>query len=209
MGWNQGLGLCLLKETILMFKPTHLIQINHPIEANKNMPLLDRNWLNTANGWPPSHKPSAASFDRSSSSLSTSRNESKTSSGETSSSSSASFEMQVDNQAVVSSDENGYKLYVVKSAVPKFSNDPVNSQQRSKKNFSPRDHRNLGIIAYFSRLQDSNTFVSIHHLRPYRIAWSKTCLHVSHMRIDYSQLFNVFNASLVGLCRCDPKYVIQ
>lgn len=51
MGWNQGLGLCLLKETITFTKPTHLIQINHPIEANKNMPLLDKQWLQTAEGW--------------------------------------------------------------------------------------------------------------------------------------------------------------
>ena len=51
MGWNQGLGLCLLKETIIFTKPTHLIQINHPIEANKNMPLLDKQWLQTAEGW--------------------------------------------------------------------------------------------------------------------------------------------------------------
>ena len=54
MGWNQGLGLCLLKESILLFKPTILVQLNHPTEANKNMPLLDKNWLLTTDGWPPS-----------------------------------------------------------------------------------------------------------------------------------------------------------
>ena len=53
MGWNQGLGLCLLKESVLLFKPTTLVQINHPIEANKNMPVLDTTWLQTQHGWPP------------------------------------------------------------------------------------------------------------------------------------------------------------
>ena len=52
MGWNQGLGLCLLKESVMLFKPTNLVQINHPIEANKNMPILDKNWLETSEGWP-------------------------------------------------------------------------------------------------------------------------------------------------------------
>lgn len=173
MGWNQGLGLCLLKETILLFKPTHVIQINHPIEANKNMPVLDQSWLSAANGWPPVRRTGLESSNEDSS---------------------------------MSVDLPSYKLFPVKSAVPKSQN--TGDDRTNKKRFSPRDHRNVAIIAYFSRLQDSNTFIPIHHLRPYRISWSKIGLHVSHMRIDFSQFFNVFNASLVGLCQCDPKFVI-
>lgn len=176
MGWNQGLGLCLLKESILLFKPTHVVQINHPIEANKNMPVLDTSWLSTASGWPPTKRL-----------------------------------RDQDDSSSMSIDLPTYKLYAIKSPVPRAQASVIEEAYKSnptKKKLSPRDHRNLAILAYFSRMQDSNTFVSIHHLRPYRISWSKIGLYVSHMRIDLSQLFNVFNASLVGLCSCDPKYVI-
>lgn len=179
MGWNQGLGLCLLKESILMFKPTHIIQINHPIEANKNMPVLDINWLNSANGWPAK------------------KNNSQTPN---------QINSMINDEEMMNVDIPMYKLYAVKSAVPKIKSNN-DEESNSRKKFSPRDHRNLAIISYFSRLQNTNTFVPIHHLRPYRIAWSKIGIHVSHMRVDLSQLFNVFNASLVGLCNCDPKYV--
>lgn len=191
MGWNQGLGLCLLKESMLIFKPTHVIQINHPIEANKNMPVLDALWFNTASGWPP--RPPTKQHD--------SVNRHANNVDESS--------MNVDDQPAPNTPP--YKLYTVKSAVPKSQPLATNTDEpnraTNKKRFSPRDHRNLAIVAYFSRLQQTPTFVPIHHLRPYRIGWSKIGLHVSHMRIDLSQLFNVFNASLVGLCRCDPKYV--
>lgn len=56
MGWNQGLGLCLLKDILLLFKPTHIIQINHPKDANKNMPVLDKLWLSTQNAASPENK---------------------------------------------------------------------------------------------------------------------------------------------------------
>jgi polynucleotide 5'-hydroxyl-kinase GRC3/NOL9 len=58
MGWNQGLGLCLLKEIFVLINPTHVIQINHPVETNKNMPILDNKWLQNSDGWPPSFKSS-------------------------------------------------------------------------------------------------------------------------------------------------------
>ena len=56
MGWNQGLGLCLLKDIVLLFNPTHIIQINHSIEANKNMPTLDKSWLETQEAASPQNK---------------------------------------------------------------------------------------------------------------------------------------------------------
>jgi len=167
MGWNQGLGLCLLKETIIFTKPTHLIQINHPSEANKNMPVLDKQWLQTAEGW--SKTPW----------LESNRND--------------------------FSDIN-YKHISIKSRAP------IKSQQHpnlSQKRFTPLDHRNIASIAYLSHLQESKQyqFVSIHHIRPYKVSWSKFGLHVSHQRIQYDQMFRVFNASLVGLCYVDPKFV--
>lgn len=194
MGWNQGLGLCLLKESILIFKPNHVIQINHPIEANKNMPVLDRNWLKTSNGWPPLKQNSQNQT-----------NYSKNDSENASDIESSTF---MDVEATLS--DQTYKLYTLKSAVPSSkvqSSNSVLKEKISKKNFSPRDHRNIATLAYFSKLQDSITFKTIHNLKPYKIAWSKICLHVSHMKIDYSQLLKVFNASLIGLCQVDPKYV--
>jgi polynucleotide 5'-hydroxyl-kinase GRC3/NOL9 len=50
MGWNQDLGLSILKETILLYKPTHVIQIDHPIDLVRNMPILDKQWLNNTQG---------------------------------------------------------------------------------------------------------------------------------------------------------------
>lgn len=172
MGWNQGLGLCLLKETMQLMKPTHVIQINHPIEKNKNMPLLDKSWLQTTEGW---------RYDKKSS---TAKQEVHTSS----------------NQDI------DYKLIVIKSRAPcKTQQFPTKSSQ---KRFSPRDHRNIATIAYFSNLQDPKQyFKPIHYLRPYRVPWSKFGLHVSHSKVQYDQLFRVFNASLVGLCSVEPKFV--
>lgn len=183
MGWNQGLGLCLLKETILMYKPTHLIQINHPVEANKNMPLLDKNWLKASNGWPPNPN----RWQLGSSNAAAQRSES---------------EEQMDTD---SCDDINYKLFILKSYVPSKAN--KSNRVEFKKNFSARDHRNIAIIAYFSRLHDSNSFKSIHNLRPYRISWSKIAIHVTHMVVDLNQLFHVLNASLVGLCQIDEKHV--
>lgn len=179
MGWNQGLGLCLLKETILITKPTHLIQINHPIESNKNMPTLDKLWLQSAEGW--------------------NRNPSKN----------QNMNHQVpDNQKnkpIDSTAEIDYKLIVIKSRAPyKSQQFPIKSSQ---KRFSPRDHRNLATLAYFSNLQDPKQYKPFHQIRPYKVSWSKFALHVSHTRIQYDQLLRVFNASLVGLCVVDPKFV--
>ena len=43
MGWNQGLGLCLLKEQISLLKPNYVVQINSE-DYNRNMPKLDYDW---------------------------------------------------------------------------------------------------------------------------------------------------------------------
>ena len=187
MGWNQGLGLCLLKESILLFNPTHLIQINHPVEANKNMPLLDKNWLQTTDGWPCKnrHKNKDESMD--------SNRPNQIANEQTDS-------MEVD-------DNTSYKLLILKSSAPyKTQKYQIKSPQKS---FSPRDHRNIAIITYFSKLQDPKTlyFKSIHHIRPYKISWSKIALHVCHAKVEYDQLFRIFNASLIGLCQVEPKYV--
>lgn len=173
MGWNQGLGLCLLKESILLFKPTHLVQINHPIEANKNMPVLDKEWLKNCDGWP-AHK--------------------------------RSEEKQIEVEFI--QNNISYKLMSIKSNVPskssKFSKHPL------QKRLSAKDHRNLAILAYFSKLNEfDDYFKPIHYLRPYRISWSKLALHVTHSRVEYDQLLRVFNASLVCLANVDKKFVIK
>jgi polynucleotide 5'-hydroxyl-kinase GRC3/NOL9 len=175
MGWNQGLGLCLLKETILLFRPTHLIQINHPIEANKNMPILDKNWLQKSEGF--RHvKP-----------------------------------VKPDDQTILS-DSNlhlpSYKLLTLKSQTPyKTAQFQLKSSQ---KRFSSRDHRTIAILAYFSRLQEPNVGIKpVHHLKPYKIRWSKLGVHISHAKVDYDELFRVFNAALVGLCQVDSKHITK
>jgi polynucleotide 5'-hydroxyl-kinase GRC3/NOL9 len=177
MGWNQGLGLCILKETIIMFKPTHLIQINHHIEQNKNMPVLDKEWLNNADGWPPARRVRPLQDENS--------NDSRASTART-------------NQV-------NYDLLTLKSRAP------VKTVQFAKKSpqkrFSPRDHRNIAVLAYFSRMQEPSVFRSVHHLKPLRVSWNKLALHVSHTRVDYDQLLRAFNATLVGLCYVDPAYV--
>ena len=170
MGWNQGLGLCLLKESMILFKPSFVIQINHPIEANKNMPTLDFNWLKTSDGWPATKR----------------------------------FEQHSENE--INQMENSYKLITLKSNVPcknsKFTKNPP------QKGISAKDHRNIAILAYFSKLYESDVyFKPIHCLRPYRVSWSKLALHVLHSRVDSEQLFRVFNASLVCLSSVDSKYV--
>ncbi|CAF0868791.1 unnamed protein product [Brachionus calyciflorus] len=166
MGWNNGLGLCLLKETMIMFKPSHVIQINHPVEANKNMPILDYEWIKTADGWPAKNR-----FQN----LRTELN-------------------------------LNYKLITLKSNAPcknsKFTRNPP------QKSLSAKDHRNIAILAYFAKLNESDVyFKPIHHLRPYRISWSKLALHVIHSRVDYEQFFRVFNASLVCLSSIDQKFI--
>jgi polynucleotide 5'-hydroxyl-kinase GRC3/NOL9 len=192
MGWNQGLGLCLLKETILLCKPSHLIQINHPIEANKNMPLLNRDWLNLSDGWPPCKR------------FKSNQNNDYSTNNENINSTSLMSDSDVSSNSLLNSDID-YELIVLKSRAPSKTNQVKCPQKR----FSPRDHRNIAIMAYFSRMQDTNSvnFRSVHHLRPYRVSWSKLALHVSHSRVDFNQLFRVFNASLVGLCQIDSNYV--
>ena len=184
MGWNQGLGLCLLKESILLFQPTHIIQINHPVEANKNMPVLDKNWLQTSDGWP-----------------STNRQRQTAENNLTEMANNSNNQMEVDDYNHIN-----YKFLVLKSNAPyKSSRFQTKSPQ---KRFSPKDHRTIAILAYFASLQDPKLcFKPIHHIRPYKISWSKLALHISHAKVDYDQLFRVFNASLVGLCQVDPKYV--
>lgn len=196
MGWNQGLGLCLLKESILLFNPTHLIQINHPVEANKNMPLLDKNWLQTSDGWPSKKifKPNDELMIRKDKALDEANKLNHLSE-------------QTDTMEVDEAHQTSYKLLILKSSAPyKTQRYQAKSPQKC---FSPRDHRNLAIITYFSKFQDPKMlyFKPIHHIRPYKISWSKIALHVCHAKVEYDQLFRIFNASLIGLCQVDPKYV--
>ena len=178
MGWNQGLGLCLLKEKILIFQPSHLIQLNHTVDANKNMPVLDKAWLESADGFPSSARLTKP------------------------------FELGMNNSSFKkdSYPNINYKLISLKSSVPhKTGKFDVKSPQ---KRFSPKDHRNMAILAYFVQLQEPRLyFKPINYLRPYRVPWYKFALHVNHASVEYNQLLRVFNASLVGLCSIDPKYV--
>jgi hypothetical protein len=97
-----------------------------------------------------------------------------------------------------------YKLLVLKSNAP-IKTPHVQIQQ---KHYKPIDHRNISIISYFAPLQDPNThFQSIHNLRPYKVSWSKFAIHCAHARVEYNHLFRVMNASLVGLCVVEEKYV--
>lgn len=100
-----------------------------------------------------------------------------------------------------------YKLLTLKSNAPNKTQAMKTIQQ---KRYSPKDQRNISIISYFAPLQDPNAyFQSIHNLRPYKVSWSKFGLHCAHTRVEYNQLFRVMNASLVGLCAVDEKYVID
>ncbi len=157
MGWNQGLGLCLLKEQISLFKPDFVIQIN-TTDANRNMPLITHEWFETStHAWPPLNKHTAP----------------------------------------------GYQHFVLERNLRKDS-----ESTRKRRFYSPKDHRTIATICYFADLHDSVTgFRSIHQLRPYRIPWSKFGMHVLHVKIEFSEIFRVFNASLVALCRVDPKFL--
>lgn len=196
MGWNQGLGLCLLKDIVIQFKPTHIIQINHSVEANKNMPVLDRSWLETQE---------AASHENKFRNLK--KNSPKKNNSE------FSMQMNDDEDSFVSSKSSftddyypdiNYKLLTLKSNVPH----KTQSNQIQQKRYSAKDHRNIGIIAYFAPLHDPRAyFQSIHNLRPYKVAWSKFGLHCTHANVEYNQLLRVFNASLVGLCVVDEKHI--
>ena len=190
MGWNQGLGLCLLKDQIMLFKPSHVIQINHPVEDNKNMPPLNRAWLDTCEAWSMENKIKIKDQEVV-----------------------AETSMQIDqdntdlptSNIVAYNRDITYKLITLKSNVP-FKNQPKHLVQ--SKRYSAKDHRNIAIIAYFSNLQNPNIyFQPINQLRPYKVSWSKFALHCSHAKIEYNQLFRVFNASLIGLCCVKDKHV--
>ena len=145
------------------------------------MPVLDKDWLNLVEGWPPAKR------------FKSSRQENEES---------ANTCQKEDYKDI------NYKLIAFKSRTPVKSTQFVKATPQ--KRFSPRDHRNIAIIAYFSRMQESaSMFSSIHHVRPYRVPWSKLAMHVCHMRVDYDQLFRAFNASLVGLCQTDPANVMK
>ncbi len=157
MGWNQGLGLCLLKEQIKLFKPDFVIQIN-TTDANKNLPLITNDWYETSTySWPPLSK----------------------------------------------HDRLNYQLIVLERNLKRDGD-----LTRKRRAYSAKDHRTIGTISYFADLHDGlSGFKSIHHLRPYRIPWSKFALHVLHAQIDFNEIFRVFNASLIALCKVDLKFL--
>lgn len=198
MGWNQGLGLCLLKDIVIQFKPTHIIQINHPIEANKNMPVLDKNWLELQDALSPENKLKNIKKNSRNRSFKNNNNE---------------FSMETNDEDSVMMNESvfsdhykdiNYKLLTLKSNAPQKSQ---NNQTQLKK-YSAKDHRNIGIIGYFAPIHDPKAyFQSIHDLRPYKVSWSRFGLHCAHAKVEYDQLFRVLNASLVGLCVVDEKYI--
>ncbi len=100
-----------------------------------------------------------------------------------------------------------YKLFLLKS-YSKASPSIQKPSTTENKRYSAKDHRTIATVAYFASLQQpQSSFQSIHHLRPYRVAWSRFALHCAHVRVDSSQLFRIFNASLVGLCVVDEKHV--
>jgi hypothetical protein len=156
------------------------------------MPVLDKHWLQTCDGWLTENKVSRHIHQNKDSENLMHVEENDTS---TTDRSENSYNL-------------NYKLLILKSNVPS-KNCAKNSMQQQKR-YSPKDHRNISIISYFSYLQDLNLtyFQSIHHIRPYRVSWSKFALHVAHAKVEYNQLLKVFNASLIGLCQVDVKYVI-
>jgi polynucleotide 5'-hydroxyl-kinase GRC3/NOL9 len=159
MGWNQGLGLCLLKEQINILQPTFILQLNSN-DLNKNLPSIDYEWFKNSSGWP------------------TKQN----------------------NYSIPN-----YKLLTIDRS---SSSSTTNNRRLKTSNYSAKDHRAMAIIAYFSSLQDRHSFFKpIHHIKPYRVPWSHFALHVAHMKVSYEELFRVFNASLVGLCKIEDKYI--
>ena len=166
MGWNQGLGLCLLKEQINILQPTVILQLNCA-DINKNLPIVDYEWYKSSIGWPSTQD-------------------------------SSSYSSPI------------YKLYTIdRSAYKLQSNDNEKNQNRRKPIvYSAKHHRTIAILAYFSALQENQTFFRpIHHIKPYRIPWHHFAVHVSHMQVVYEELFRVLNASLVGLCKIDDKFI--
>ena len=154
MGWNQGLGLCLLKEQINILQPTFVLQLNSN-DSNKNLPIVDYQWFKNSSGWPAKQNSSP-----------------------------------------------NYKLLTIDRSAP--TTGPANRRS----NYSAKDHRSMAIIAYFSSLQEKHAFFKpIHHIKPYRVPWSHFALHVAHMKVSYQELFRVFNASLIGLCKIEDKFI--
>nr|XP_039272952.1 polynucleotide 5'-hydroxyl-kinase NOL9-like [Styela clava] len=50
MGWNRGMGLNLLLDTLHIVKPTHLLQIMSPRES-KNFPILSKQYVDKSECW--------------------------------------------------------------------------------------------------------------------------------------------------------------
>ena len=179
----------MLKEIILLVQPSHIIQINHPVEANKNMPTLNKTWLSQSDGWPSKKLRAVQKLNEDSGQQNSSM-------------------MEIDDPVQKQIDKLSYRLLLIKSYAP-FKT-PRFQTQAPQKLFSPRDHRNIATIAYFARLHDNAMhFKPIHQLKPYRVPWSKFALHVCHIDVPYQELLKAFNASLVALCTVDPKHVID
>lgn len=105
-----------------------------------------------------------------------------------------------------------YKLYTLTRQLNmnSLNNSNLNKKKLNMKhrNYTPKDHRNLATIAYFSQLHDTHHyFKAIHHLKPYKIPWSRFAVHVAHMQVPHEEIFHVLNASLVALCRVDEIYM--
>ncbi|XP_046850669.1 polynucleotide 5'-hydroxyl-kinase NOL9-like isoform X2 [Xenia sp. Carnegie-2017] len=50
-GWIKGLGVRILLDIIRLVQPTHIIQINSPSQATKNLPVFTEDFLTTQEGW--------------------------------------------------------------------------------------------------------------------------------------------------------------
>lgn len=178
MGWNQGLGLCLLKEQIRILKPTHIIQLNCS-DANKNLPTIDYDWYMMASGWPPTKPTNDDTLPN----------------------------YRLINVVRQSSDIQ-LKIQQILCDRLQDSPDILINNKRNKQTYSAKDHRTIAVIAYFSALYENQIyFKAIHHVKPYRVPWSRFAVHVAHIKVAYEQIFYALNASLVGLCRIDEKYI--
>ena len=101
-----------------------------------------------------------------------------------------------------------YKLFTINRTLASNNNSNSTCVRRKTTNYLAKDHREVAIIAYFSSLQEKHTyFRPIHHIKPYRVPWSHFALHVAHSRVAYEEIFRALNASLVGLCKIDEKYI--
>lgn len=157
MGWNQGLGLCLLKEQISITRPNYVIQLNSK-DANKNISSINQSWWESISGWP-------------------------------------------SQKHTDSNNMPNFELFTI-------NRDSSESKTKITRSYSAKDHRTIATIAYFAELQeDLYNFKYFNHLKPYIVSWSNFAIHIPHVHVSHDEIFHILNASLVGLCVIEKKFI--